>query len=291
MSTYNGEKYLEQQINSIFSQKNCDVYLYIRDDGSTDRTIKIINNFISNGASIHLNCGQNIGYERSFMELVYTVSDRFEYYAFADQDDVWMPEKVISAITMLKADGDIPALYYGMMTETDSNLVRLEKQQTFKEPLSKKMVLFQNFVQGSTIVFNNKMLIYAQKYKIKYSYPHDVWLPILATYIGKIFGDTNSYILYRRHEDSVTIKMKKKYWKELMLDIFKGKIVRNYSIPLLEGYIDILEQEDLKFLEILYNYKKNKFYLLKDKNVRKYSIKGTIMLKSAILFNRIEVSK
>ena len=88
MSTYNGEKYIEEQIQSILNQEEVIIKLYIRDDGSTDNTVKIIESF--NKENIVLFKMSNIGWKKSSLELTKLVEYHDdEYYAFSDQDDVW----------------------------------------------------------------------------------------------------------------------------------------------------------------------------------------------------------
>ena len=92
MSTYNGEKYLKEQIESILNQEKVEVNILIRDDGSCDKTLKIIKE-LSKNPKISYYEGKNIGPAKSFMDLVNKSGDKFNYYAFADQDDIWMPNK------------------------------------------------------------------------------------------------------------------------------------------------------------------------------------------------------
>ena len=87
LSTYNGEKYIKEQIESILNQEGVEVSLLIRDDGSSDRTIEIVKKISEQNNNIILFKGQNMGPARSFMDLV-KKSDEVDYYAFADQDDV-----------------------------------------------------------------------------------------------------------------------------------------------------------------------------------------------------------
>ena len=98
MSTYNGEKYLREQVKSIFQQEQVKVSLYVRDDGSTDNTIKIINELQKEYDNIFLIKGENIGWRRSFRYLIDNVPTKYEYYAFSDQDDFWLKRKLIRAI-------------------------------------------------------------------------------------------------------------------------------------------------------------------------------------------------
>lgn len=292
MSSYNGEKYIEEQIDSILKQVGIDIQLFIRDDGSTDKTIQIIRKKSREyPKKIQLVCGHNIGYKKSFMDLVYMCPDSYDYYAFADQDDVWLKDKIQKGIEQIKKeDSKYPVLYYGMMTQVDNKLRVMKDQQNFKAVPNYKMILFQNFAQGSTIIFNNSLLVMIKKYKANFEVAHDIWLPLVADFTGKVIGDKNSYILYRRHSSAVTVKMHNKYWYDLIKAIFRGKIVPNYAIPLLEGYSGYISSEKKEYLKQLLDYKKynNKLNLLLDKMVRKNTLKGTILLKMAIMFNRLD---
>ncbi len=290
MSTYNGENYIADQMESIIKQKGVSISLHIRDDGSKDSTVAIVKDFMKKYPNIKLDMGcSNLGYKRSFIKLLYKCEDNFDYYAFSDQDDIWLEDKMSKAIERLESLHK-PALYYGMMTMVDAELTILPYQQILKKPLNKKSVLFQNFVQGSTIVFNNAFMEIVRKYHIDKEVAHDIWLPIIAYYLGEIIGDNNSYILYRRHEQAVTERMKREYWKNLLMDIVSGEKVCNLAYELLEGYADMLNKYDAKYLNLIKEYRRmdNKLKILLDREIRKYSLKGTILLKLAFLFNRVE---
>lgn len=294
MSSYNGQSFIEEQIRSIMNQENVDADILIRDDGSTDTTKEILSKLKSKyPKNIKLIFGKNKGYKRSFMSLVYNCDDKYDFYAFSDQDDIWLNNKLYSAINFFQKKGvsnNQPGLYYGMMTQVDEKLKVIPEQQNFKMVPNKKMILFQNFAQGSTIVFNQSLLKVIQQYRIPCEVAHDVWLPIVAKYLGKVVGDKESYILYRRHRDAVTIQMHNNYWENLIKSILDGRHVANFAKYLLDGYKENLKVKDVQFLNKVRNYKRlnNKFNLLLDKRVRKYSLKGTILLKSSILFNRLD---
>ena len=89
LSAYNGEKFLCEQIDSIMNQQNVDLDLYIRDDGSSYRTQEYLKQYVEQNDSIHLQNGCNLGVANSFMSLLYNVPNHYDYYAFADQDDIW----------------------------------------------------------------------------------------------------------------------------------------------------------------------------------------------------------
>ena len=101
MSTYNGEKYIREQIDSILHQKDVKVDIVVRDDGSKDNTQNILKNYSSKYKNIKWSQGDNVGPCKSFLELLYS-SGEYEYYAFADQDDYWYPNKLKAATEKMK---------------------------------------------------------------------------------------------------------------------------------------------------------------------------------------------
>ena len=113
MSTYNGERFLEKQLLSILQQQSCNVQLVIRDDGSSDNTVSIIKHYATMYTNIHLIVGQNVGFKNSFNELIQFASRcNSKYYAFVDQDDVWLKKKLQTAIDYLrKVDDNIPCAF------------------------------------------------------------------------------------------------------------------------------------------------------------------------------------
>ena len=120
MSTYNGEKYIEQQLDSIFKNTK-NVFLYVRDDGSKDRTIEILRNYgIKHAVPIEVNEGENVGSAESFLTAL-RKCPKADYYAFCDQDDVWIDGK-LSAATKQIGTTNQPVLWCSDYQVTDSDL-------------------------------------------------------------------------------------------------------------------------------------------------------------------------
>ena len=124
MATYNGEKYLREQVDSIIGQHNININLIVRDDGSTDSTINILSEYEEKGLLTYTK-GANLGPARSFMELL-KFSPISDYYAFSDQDDIWLPDKIKTAVDMMKEDEEKPALYFCQTQLVDENLKKME---------------------------------------------------------------------------------------------------------------------------------------------------------------------
>ena len=120
MSTWNGEKYLQAQIDSILKQEGVQVKLIVRDDGSSDATAAILEEYQQAG-KLSWHAGKNLGYTASFMELCKNAPSA-DYYAFSDQDDIWLPEKLIHGIDRLREWCDVPAMAVSEWCMVDEEL-------------------------------------------------------------------------------------------------------------------------------------------------------------------------
>lgn len=234
MSTYNGEKWLRQQIDSILQQREVDSYIYIRDDGSSDDTLSVIESYHKSNRVFLVgeNCRKRLGAGDSFMELVKyaqsVLSDRYDYFAFADQDDYWQPEKLISAVEMMQGREE-PCLYFSQKTLVDEKLRPMEMSDyiPYSDPVLHS--IGQSNAFGCTFVFNKYLLGYIQEKKAGRGYYHDAWIFRLSVWCGfRIFYDTNSHILYRQHSQNATGAIKKKIWYKqlLFLSTWKNQIDR-----------------------------------------------------------------
>lgn len=201
LSTYNGEKYIKQQLNSILNQTYQNISILVRDDGSTDNTVKILNTYKNKGL-IDFYIGENLGVSGSFFDLIKNAPES-DYYSFADQDDVWILDKINIAVGFLNKESEHEYLVYGsQINVVDDNLNFLHKGKKIKK-LSFSNSLIENVMGGLTMVFNKKTLKRLQK--IKYSkdiFLHDWYLFILGNCFGKIIYDETCTVFYRQHENN-----------------------------------------------------------------------------------------
>ena len=122
MSTYNGEKYIKEQLDSILSQVGVELSVLIRDDGSSDSTLSIIKDYAEQNKNIKYYVGENIKPAQSFIDLIFNSPDA-DYYALSDQDDVWDKDKLKCAIDLLQATNpDKPAMYHSNLRIVDGDL-------------------------------------------------------------------------------------------------------------------------------------------------------------------------
>lgn len=206
MSTFNGEKYLKDQIDSILDQKGVSVDLFVRDDSSTDATLDILRKYESENLSIHVSHGDNIGPALSFMKLLYDSPTTTDYYAFADQDDIWLPNKLKTAAIMLEKN-ETALLYASNQTIIDSKANILGKRYKESPPVDLFNIIDKNYLAGCTMVFDKKLAEILKDNRanenILKSRMHDTWIAAVADCFGNIIYDEQSYILYRQHGNNV----------------------------------------------------------------------------------------
>lgn len=206
MSTYNGEKYLSQQIDSIFNQINVDIILIIRDDGSTDNTVDIINNYIKIKNKIILIKGKNVGATNSFKLLCdyALINSNNDFYAFSDQDDYWMPEKLSKACDKLLLSNNNVKLYFSNLKIVDSNLNYIRMLYHNNVSIYKDNSLYEISAYGCTCVFSKKALELFCRVKINNLILHDNLIYYICIFLGEVMYDSNSYIKYRQHFNNLS---------------------------------------------------------------------------------------
>lgn len=276
MSSYNGEKYICEQIKSILSQKNTDITLFIRDDKSSDSTRVIINNMAKNHSNIvfiNETEEKNVGVKYSFLiglKFAYNYSVDFEYFAFADQDDIWLPEKINTAIGKLEESNELPSLYYSNKTFVNERLelIAEEKQKFYDDFYS---IFFNTGASGCTMVFNRKLAAYAIRNKPYYTKLHDQWLFRLAHCLNGhiVFGET-SYIYYRQHKDNVLGMESCKTNRHNWAGMFKKSehTIQKALLEIDEFYHQEINKDIQKYIQFLSDYDRNfisKVHLATDK--------------------------
>ncbi|EGP4777837.1 glycosyltransferase family 2 protein [Enterococcus faecium] len=199
LSTYNGEKYLVEQIESLIAQKDVEVNILVRDDGSTDATKKILSKYEKFGL-IKWYTGKKLGPAYSFIDLIHKapISD---YYAFCDQDDIWLENKLSKSISAIKSK-KVPCAYFSSKTLVNCDLKRMpySDNQFEESDISLSTILFRSIASGCTITFNHELKDILDIYKPNYIQMHDSWVILLAKIFGEVIYDKESNILYRIHE-------------------------------------------------------------------------------------------
>ncbi|HHV3670275.1 TPA: glycosyltransferase family 2 protein [Streptococcus agalactiae] len=289
MATYNGEKFLAQQIESIQKQTFKEWNLLIRDDGSSDKTCDIIRNFTAKDSRIRFineNEHHNLGVIKSFFTLVnYEVAD---FYFFSDQDDVWLPEKLSVSLEAAKHKAsDVPLLVYTDLKVVNQELNILQdsmiRAQSHHANTTLLPELTENTVTGGTMTINHAL---AEKWFTPNDIlMHDWFLALLAASLGEIIYLDLPTQLYRQHDNNVlgarTMDKRFKilregpksiftrYWKlihdsqkqaSLIVDKY-GDIMTANDLELIKCFIKIDKQPFMTRLRWLwkYGYSKNQF--------------------------------
>lgn len=203
LSTYNGAKFLDVQMASLLAQEGVEISIYVRDDGSLDNTPQMLENYSINYSNIKIIFGENLGVIGSFFTLLEQVDTGFDYYAFADQDDYWLPQKILRATTLLnEKNKNQPLLYCSALEYVDVNLQHLGQSNLNFIP-SFGNALVENIVTGCTAVLNNALRELAIAYRPSKAVMHDWWLYLLANAFGRVIYEPHAYIKYRQHEANV----------------------------------------------------------------------------------------
>jgi glycosyltransferase involved in cell wall biosynthesis len=214
LSTYNSDKYLSEQINSILKQTYTEWELIIRDDGSTDKTISLVLDYCKQYKNIKLleSHGKNLGVKNSFFELLKNTNSK--YYMFCDHDDVWLPFKIELTYKRMK-EAEIkyinkPIIICTDLIVTDNNLKIIHNSmwkysRIFPDILnsSYQYLVVCNFVTGCTMMIN--------QITKEISFPvscnatlHDNWIALKVMYLGGIIIPVYiPTILYRQHDKNV----------------------------------------------------------------------------------------
>ena len=301
MSTYNGEKYLREQIESLECQTVVPARIHIRDDGSTDATRQIIEDAASEYGNITYNFCENVGWRLSFIEALRQCGT-YDWYAFCDQDDVWLPEKLESALTLLHAQTSIqtstcePLVYAGNVTIADVELKPIKLlNETPVDIVNKDFphtFIADEMAGGLTYVFNEP----AKDLLVGFQYPghtgHDTLLMLICKLFGGVVYDFNSYVLYRQHGANAmggifhptVITFSDKAKSALTDKRQRGILAR--GLLSIDDDLHRLSVEDRHYLELCATYQKKlsaKIRLLTTRNIGSYRPEQEARLRIRIL--------
>ncbi len=215
MSSYNGERFIEEQLASIYNQDfDSNIEILIRDDGSCDGTVSAIKHFRQTkerpDRSIKLIVGKNVGVQRSFLRLI-KLAPEADYYFFADQDDVWREDKVKEQTGLIENNSEqckgIPVMAVGNYSHTDEKLGIFEESVIKEEPdFTPLKMLFYNKIPGCCMAMNRILIDDLKKMNMNNVMMHDSFALSYCCYSGKVLYDDRSFILHRIHGSNVVGK-------------------------------------------------------------------------------------
>lgn len=287
LSTYNGEKYLREQLDSLLKQEGVDFNIFVRDDGSKDKTCEILQEYADKGLLTFVK-GENLGFSKSFSWLINN-APKADYYSCCDQDDVWLPTKVLDGVNALE-NIDEPATYFTSLNVVDEklNLITKDSHSHYNnesETLFADNVLMPQ-VNGCTMIFNEKLRQLYSKIPSHNIHGHDYTLVTLASAFGKVVFSNDSKILYRQHANNCygfykgslrnLIRSVKSFFK------YETKGIKSHEAMIYKYYFfNDLKEEDKVFIDLMTEYR---FKKAKRKQLRKF-IKTKIKNKTIKKFS------
>ena len=288
LSTYNGEKYLPELLESVLAQKDIYVDILARDDGSTDKTVEILKKY----DRVKVYGGNNLKPAKSFLDLIWKADINYDYYALCDQDDVWKEEKIISAVKCIE-NIDKPALYSSAVEVVDKDLTFIRKSftdNTFKNPLYD---ILTYGTPGCTFVFNKALMEKLKQYKPSVISMHDSWIRFVCLAVnGFFYSDQNAYIMYRQHDANV-LGAQRHSLKDTLMGIVKNKNVLRSDMAkeILKGYSEMMPEKTKEAFIAFAEYKENLKYKLKilmlPYNKKKTTKRTFEKVKLRVVFNTI----
>ena len=299
LCTYNGARFLAEQLASLEAQTHQNWVVIASDDGSTDQTLEILHRYQAKwpAGKLTIRNGPQKGFCQNFLSLACDFDIKADYYAFCDQDDVWLPAKLSVALENVIAnqEGQTPYVYCGRTRYVDDQLRLCGISPLFVFPGTFRNALVQSIAGGNTMVFNR-----VAKYLIEQAGPldvasHDWWIYQLITGVeGEVFYDQVPQVLYRQHEYALiggnnSFSARIKRIKLLLQGRFKNWNTQNINALKQVNYLLVKNnQEILRMFELLRVAKlKDRFRLLEVCGLYRQTRRGTLSLFLAILIKKV----
>lgn len=302
MATYNGERYLEEQLDSIINQSYNDWKLIIGDDCSTDNTVAILTKYqqmYPDKISFHINSKPSGSAKNNFFQLISYVNN--DYVMFADQDDVWLKDKIKLTLNMMhKAEiengNQMPLLVHTDLCVVDQDLSVINKSIFVMQNMDYKRdklnnILVSNIVTGCTMMIN-KALLDLLSIRPQKSVMHDMWLGLVAAAFGKIYFVSEATILYRQHGKNTNGAKNFNSIRFMLTNLFNNKcihenLLKQYSQAneFMEIFASRLNDHQVKMLEN-FSCLANKNMISKLVIINRYNLykKGLIRIISQLLW-------
>jgi len=205
LSAHNGERFLQEQLDSLTRQTHERWVLYWRDDGSSDAAQAILQSFaacVGKGKSRFVAGGGALGATRSYLTLLASAwHEQFRYFAFADQDDVWFDDKIARGLHALaEVPPDVPALYCARQELVDEQLRYLGRSPEYVREAGFPSALTQNIATGCTIIMNRAAAEAVLSIAAPEGTLHDWWCYLAVSAAGGvILSDSATVLHYRQH--------------------------------------------------------------------------------------------
>ena len=299
LCTYNGDRFLAEQLDSLEAQTHQNWVVIASDDGSSDSTLEILKEYQEKWpyGQLRILSGPQKGFCQNFLSLACDPEIKADYYAFCDQDDVWLPEKLSAALKniIINQDAAIPYLYCGRTKYVTEHLKSCGMSPLFVFPPSFRNALVQSIAGGNTMVFNQAAKNLIEKVGIVDIPSHDWWLYLLITGVeGEVFYDRSPLLLYRQHEFSLVggntsfLAKMERVWM-LLQGRFRNWNTQNISALKRANHLLVKNhQEILRMFEVLRGARfRDRFRLMGVRGLYRQTRRGTFSLFLAAFIKKI----
>lgn len=226
MCTYNGERFLAQQLDSIINQTYTNIEIVICDDGSTDKTIQMIQEYQKKFASIKLYQNKtNLGFVQNFAKAISLTTG--DYVATSDQDDIWLENKLEVFVKEIKDNVLIysDAVLIDSQNKKQNKYLNYPKRYLVSGENCSSMFLFHNCISGNTMMFESGLKKHILPIPKGVEF-HDKYIAFVASCVGSISYTKENYVYYRRHDRQVTADEKKKFYFFKRIEYKKNKLIK-----------------------------------------------------------------
>lgn len=208
LATFDGARFLEEQLQSFEAQTHENWRVWASDDGSRDQTLDVLNSWAAKFAAGRTSIfhGPGEGFAANFQSLIGNQNIRADYFAFSDQDDVWMGDKLERALACLRfIDPAVPAIYCSRTEMIDHIGARIGVlSPLFSRPPSFANALVQSIAGGNTMVLNRAARELMARFSTLRPVSHDWWAYQLVTGVGgRVIYDAQPSIYYRQHDANI----------------------------------------------------------------------------------------
>lgn len=296
MATYNGEKYISEQIESILSQTYKNIELIILDDNSNDQTVKFIEEFKKKDRRITLYQNEvNIGILKNFNKLINIAkTKKYDYIMLSDQDDVWKKDKITKTLSLMleteQENKKDPIVVYTNLELVDKKLKKLGiKIRYKKETIRLFRILHQNPIYGCTMMLNKKLIDSLEENFPEEFVHHDYYITFIAFLKGKVCHLDEECIFYRQHgKNNSGSSIKNRSSKFFNIPNLERNVKQFYelsNLTLIKYSNYISDSEKIGIKKILKKDKYFIFYLLKYR-VFKLTFLGTVNFWKQLLIEK-----
>jgi len=299
LCTYNGQKYLSEQLDSCAAQDYSNWCVWASDDGSNDETLKILSKYQAEWGPdrLSIQAGPGKGFAANFLSLTTNAGIDADMFAYSDQDDVWERDKLSRAVAWLsKVPSDVPGLYCSRTLFVDEENRRLGLSKFYKRAPSFANALTQNLAGGNTMVFNKTASALLRRTPQKEALvPHDWWAYILISGCGgQLFYDEHPSLRYRQHRDNALgARISPLEHLARIKRLWSGEARRWCDIHLdaLDGFSSDLTQENRQVLNAFIEARRSSWWsrplMLRHAGVYRQTLIGNIGLYVAAALGKI----